>query len=212
MALRYGPIDAKTVADLIDRFHAVYEREYTYRLDAPVEIVGLAPRRVGRGRQASPGARCRRPAPHSRPRGRAAAWSTTRSRARIRPTIYDAAMLEPGMSFTGPGGHRGRRRRPSSSIPARAPRSTRYGNIHIDARRSEDAHAADHRTRSRFEIIQNSLAGDRRRDVRGDAQDRDERDHLRGARHGHRYHRRRGRDRLLGRGDSRPSSACSTRR
>ena len=29
-------------------------------------------------------------------------------------------------------------------------------------------------------------AGDQRRDVRGDAQDRDERDHLRGARHGHR--------------------------
>ena len=43
-----------------------------------------------------------------------------------------------------------------------------------------------------FDIIQNSLAGDRRRDVRGHAQDRDERDHLRGARHGHRHHRRDG--------------------
>ena len=37
-----------------------------------------------------------------------------------------------------------------------------------------------------LEIIQESLQADGRRDVRRDAADRDERDHLRGARHGHR--------------------------
>ena len=41
-----------------------------------------------------------------------------------------------------------------------------------------------------LEIIQSSLQADERRDVRGVPQDRDERDHLRGARHGHRHHRR----------------------
>ena len=44
-------------------------------------------------------------------------------------------------------------------------------------------------------------AGDQRRDVRRAAQDGDERDHLRGARHGHRHHRRRGQPRVVGRRD-----------
>src|SRR5262249_29265713 len=32
-------VNAASVAEMLDRFHAVYEREYTYRLTAPVEIV-----------------------------------------------------------------------------------------------------------------------------------------------------------------------------
>ena len=32
-----GPHGADAVADLYARFHGIYEREYTYRLDAPVE-------------------------------------------------------------------------------------------------------------------------------------------------------------------------------
>jgi N-methylhydantoinase A len=40
VALPDGPIDAGAVAAVADAFHASYEREYTYRLDAPVEFVG----------------------------------------------------------------------------------------------------------------------------------------------------------------------------
>jgi N-methylhydantoinase A len=36
-----GEITAAAVAEIAERFHATYEREYTYRLDAPVELVGL---------------------------------------------------------------------------------------------------------------------------------------------------------------------------
>jgi N-methylhydantoinase A len=36
-----GEITADAVTDIVERFHATYEREYTYRLDAPVELVGL---------------------------------------------------------------------------------------------------------------------------------------------------------------------------
>jgi N-methylhydantoinase A len=36
-----GPVTPHTVETLTAHFHHVYEREYTYRLDAPVEVVGL---------------------------------------------------------------------------------------------------------------------------------------------------------------------------
>jgi N-methylhydantoinase A len=36
-----GRIDAAAVAGIVERFHETYEREYTYRLDAPVEFVGV---------------------------------------------------------------------------------------------------------------------------------------------------------------------------
>ena len=35
-----GEIDAAAIAGIAERFHASYEREYTYRLEAPVEFVG----------------------------------------------------------------------------------------------------------------------------------------------------------------------------
>ncbi len=44
-------ITAERIPVIIDRFHAAYEREYTYRLDAPVEMVGVhvvATARVGK--------------------------------------------------------------------------------------------------------------------------------------------------------------------
>jgi N-methylhydantoinase A len=40
VALPDGPVDAAAVAEIAELFHGVYEREYTYRLDAPVEFVG----------------------------------------------------------------------------------------------------------------------------------------------------------------------------
>jgi N-methylhydantoinase A len=36
-----GEIDARATDEIANRFHSDYEREYTYRLDAPVEFVGL---------------------------------------------------------------------------------------------------------------------------------------------------------------------------
>jgi N-methylhydantoinase A len=97
----YGPVDAGTIADLIARFHAIYEREYTYRLDAPVEIVGLhlvASAEVGKLRLA--------PLPKT-----GAALKSARKGRRLvdyaldgahETEIYDAEKLEPGMSFAGP--------------------------------------------------------------------------------------------------------------
>jgi N-methylhydantoinase A len=40
-ALPEGKIDVDAMARTIESFHQAYEREYTYRLDAPVEFVGL---------------------------------------------------------------------------------------------------------------------------------------------------------------------------
>jgi len=36
-----GEIRARAVDEIADRFHSSYEREYTYRLEAPVELVGV---------------------------------------------------------------------------------------------------------------------------------------------------------------------------
>jgi N-methylhydantoinase A len=99
--LAYGPVDAETVADLIARFHAIYEREYTYRLNAPFEIVGLhlvASAEVGKLRLA--------PLPKT-----GAALKSARKGRRLvdyaldgahETEIYDAEKLEPGMRFAGP--------------------------------------------------------------------------------------------------------------
>ena len=60
-----GAIEAAAVEEIATRFHTAYEREYTYRLDAPVEFVGahvvavaevgkLTPARTCRGRKSDP--------------------------------------------------------------------------------------------------------------------------------------------------------------
>ena len=101
-----GAIDAAAVAAIADAFHDAYEREYTYRLDAPVEFVGahlVAIAEVGKlepaplpvtGRpldDALKGRRERRLRDRGRPRGRR---STT------------ASCSSPGMRFDGPGDRR----------------------------------------------------------------------------------------------------------
>src|SRR5262249_58955309 len=35
-----GTVDEAAIAEIADTFHGSYEREYTYRLDAPIEFVG----------------------------------------------------------------------------------------------------------------------------------------------------------------------------
>lgn len=96
-----GPVDVAAVEELAGRFHQAYEREYTYRLDAPVEFVGghvvataevgkLEPARLpitGRGLDA-----VRRPS-------RAVDFATEGIHE---SSIYIGELLEPGMSFEGP--------------------------------------------------------------------------------------------------------------
>src|SRR5207244_1235452 len=36
-----GAIDGAAVGEIAERFHTAYEREYTYRLEAPIELVGI---------------------------------------------------------------------------------------------------------------------------------------------------------------------------
>jgi N-methylhydantoinase A len=101
VALPSGRIDAAAVDEISERFHRTYEREYTYRLDAPVEFVGthvVATADVGKLEPA--------PLPRS---GRELA-STMKGRRLVdfasggahETAIYDGEQLEPGMGFAGP--------------------------------------------------------------------------------------------------------------
>jgi N-methylhydantoinase A len=101
VALPDKPIDARAVEEIAARFHEAYEREYTYRLDAPVEFVGahvVATAAVGKlhpARLATTGRRlddARRP---SRP----VDYATDGVHE---AAIYTGELLEPGMSFQGP--------------------------------------------------------------------------------------------------------------
>lgn len=99
-------IEAGLVADDrlagIERaFHETYEREYTYRLDAPVEMVGVhlvasaevgklkMMKREGSGAKAEAALKGRRKVDYALEGVREAA-------------IYDGTKLEPGMTFMGP--------------------------------------------------------------------------------------------------------------
>jgi len=96
-----GKIDAAAVAAVADSFHESYEREYTYRLDAPVEFVGahlvaiaevgkLAPAKLPTtGRPLEEALKGRRPVDYATEGVHTA-------------DVYDGALLEPGMAFRGP--------------------------------------------------------------------------------------------------------------
>jgi N-methylhydantoinase A len=101
VALPSGSIDVAAVDVIADAFHESYEREYTYRLDSPVEFVGahlVAVAEVGK----------LSPAPLS-PSGRSLA-DARKGRRRVDyategthdAEIYVGELLEPGMAFTGP--------------------------------------------------------------------------------------------------------------
>jgi N-methylhydantoinase A len=96
-----GPIDASTVIGIAERFHAAYEREYTYRLDVPVEFVGahvvataevpkIHPDPLSSSGRALDDAR----------KGRRAVDYAVEG---IHETdVYVGELLEPGMNFEGP--------------------------------------------------------------------------------------------------------------
>jgi N-methylhydantoinase A len=101
VALPDGPIDAAAVAEIAETFHASYEREYTYRLDAPVEFVGAHVVAVAEVGKLAP-----TPLPLS---GRTTADALKGRRSVDYATegiheadIYDGDLLDPGMAFDGP--------------------------------------------------------------------------------------------------------------
>jgi N-methylhydantoinase A len=133
VALAYGPIDEEALADLISRFHAVHEREYTYRLDAPVEIVGLhlvVSAEVGK-LQLAPLPKTGAPLAAARKGRRAVDYALEGAHE---ADIYDAEKLEPGMSFVGPAVIED----PASTVvvhPGQSVAIDAYGNIHIEIAR-----------------------------------------------------------------------------
>jgi N-methylhydantoinase A len=130
VAVAHGPITGETVEDLTSRFHAIYEREYTYRLDAPVEVVGLhlvASAEVGKLELV--------PLPTT-----GASLEAARKGRRLvdyategvhEAAIYDAEKLEPGMRFSGPAVIED----PGTTIvvhPGQSVALDAYGNTHIE--------------------------------------------------------------------------------
>jgi len=96
-----GTIDGGAQAALAETFHRAYEREYTYRLDAPIEFVRLhlvAIAEVGKlapaplpstGRPVESACKARREVDYAAGGVHEAA-------------IYDGDLLEPGQRFAGP--------------------------------------------------------------------------------------------------------------
>jgi N-methylhydantoinase A len=96
-----GPVTDDALARIVADFHAAYEKEYTYQLSAPVEMVGLhiiATATVGKLEMTEA------------PLGDADASAAIKGQRRVDyalegshdATIYDGDLLQPGMAFTGP--------------------------------------------------------------------------------------------------------------
>ncbi|MDF2981202.1 MAG: apc3 1 [Devosia sp.] len=124
-----GEPSPASMAELIANFHDAYEREYTYRLDAGVEIIGLhlvAASEVGKleiTRLARTGAGLEQAI-----KGRREVDYATEGIHEA--TIYDGAKLEPGMSFAGPAVIED----PGTTVviqPGNRVSVDDYGNIHI---------------------------------------------------------------------------------
>jgi N-methylhydantoinase A len=101
IALPNAKISAKTIPSIIEDFHACYEREYTYRLNAPVEFVGLhlvASAEVGKLEPIK--------LPRSKQKLEAAHKGTRQVDFALEgvhtANIYNGDALEPGMKFVGP--------------------------------------------------------------------------------------------------------------
>jgi N-methylhydantoinase A len=93
-----GPVDAEEVAA---SFHELYEREYTYRLDAPVEFVGAHLVAIAEVGKLEPAVvpRTGRDLDDARKGMRTVHYATEGSHE---AHIYDGDLLEPHMTFTGP--------------------------------------------------------------------------------------------------------------
>ena len=131
--LASGPVTEATIEDLVARFHAIYEREYTYRLDAPVEVVGLhlvASAEVGKLRLAA------------LPKTGASLEAALKGRRSVdyqlegihEAEVYEAYRLEPGVRFAGPAVVEDA----GSTVvvhPGQRATLDAYGNLHIEKAR-----------------------------------------------------------------------------
>ncbi|MGV1826744.1 hydantoinase/oxoprolinase family protein [Agrobacterium vitis] len=96
-----GPIGAEETARMVADFHEIYEREYTYRLDADVEIIGLhliASSEIGK-LELVPLPRTGASVEQAIKGRRSVDYATEGVHEAV---IYDARKLEPGMQFAGP--------------------------------------------------------------------------------------------------------------
>jgi N-methylhydantoinase A len=96
-----GDIDAGATDEIAHRFHIAYEREYTYRLDAPVEFVGahvVAIADVGKLKPARLPV-SGRSLEEARKPSRTVDYATEGAH---HASIYAGELLEPGMNFDGP--------------------------------------------------------------------------------------------------------------
>lgn len=124
-----GAVSDAGLSAIETAFHETYEREYTYRLDAPVEMVGIhlvASAEVGKldmqkrepaGTQADQALKGRRAVDYALEGVHEAA-------------IYDGTKLEPGMSFAGPAIVED----PGTTVvihPGNRVEIDGYGNVHI---------------------------------------------------------------------------------
>jgi N-methylhydantoinase A len=125
-----GAVTAERIAGIAAAFHEAYEREYTYRLPAPVEMVGLhvvATAEVGKLTMTERAAGPEDPAPAAKGR-RLVDYALE---GRHEATIYDGDRLAPGMAFAGPAVVED----PGTTVvlhPGNRARVDGYGNIHIE--------------------------------------------------------------------------------
>ena len=127
-----GPVTGEVIDRMIAEFHVTYEREYTYTLDAAVEVTGIhliASSEVGKleivpipttGATLDEAVKGRRQVDYA-------------TEGVHHATIYDGDRLEPGMSFAGPAIIED----PGTTVvihPTNTVSIDAYGNIHIETR------------------------------------------------------------------------------
>lgn len=99
--LESGVVTDEALDGIAGNFHETYEREYTYRLDAPVEMVGIhlvATAEVGK-LEMKPEKSTGTPASQAVKDEREVDYALE---GKHKAVIYDGKKLEPGMSFNGP--------------------------------------------------------------------------------------------------------------
>lgn len=130
--LANGPLTAETMAELEANFHDAYEREYTYRLDAGIEIIGIhliAASEVGKLELVA------------LPTSGATVEQAVKGKRMVdyatdgvhEATIYNGELLEPGHVFVGPAVIED----PGTTIvvhPGNRVHIDDFGNTHIDIR------------------------------------------------------------------------------
>ena len=128
-----GAIDAAAIEEISANFHRSYEREYTYRLDAPVEFVGAHVVAIAEVGKLEP-----KPLPQTGRRlddamkGRRSVDYATEGT--YEADLYVGELLEPGMTFEGPAIVESR----SSTVvvhPGNVLTVDEYGNMTIEVQR-----------------------------------------------------------------------------